>query len=534
MSTLRELAARTPGGEARFRPRPGGEHLLRRALGRGRLELDRSGRDRHRARRTASRRDRPARVDSTGGALQGRPRSARGPGGPRSGRLRRHGGRYRRQLATGRSGSSVCVEPAVEQVVQVGAGPRRAAKARKSRSSPIPPWCSATQSCSSAKNALVADRRAQGVQGQRAALVDPVVEHQLRARVGEHQVLVELGEPLVVVLRPTGRRCRRRTPPTTATRRSRRSPRAARCPASARRVTALPNHWWASSWATSRTASQSSRQKLRPNVDRACDSSGISRSSAVTTDGVAGERVGAEQLDEERHHLRLPAERGLEPVARRRRRDHRSGIGTTGRVDRRVVAADLHGGEVGRHRLVLLVDPGHSATRRGVGARRARRWRRRGSPAAAVTVIGTSPCRRAGRCRGTRSAHRAAGRRRSRRRSSSSQPASPRCSVDQRRRAAGVLDHARGTSSPGGDRAREVDHEPVAAAAVPGRRPTVDASPSRRRGRARSSTTRVRSSSAHAASMRRLAVEPVAGEVVVEVEVVVRGTSYDGSPWPGR
>ena len=48
-------------------------------------------------------------------------------------------------------------------------------------------------------------------------------------------------------------------------------------------VTELPNHWWASSCATSRIASQSSRQKLRPKVESDWDSSGISRSSAVTT-----------------------------------------------------------------------------------------------------------------------------------------------------------------------------------------------------------------------------------------------------------
>ena len=50
-----------------------------------------------------------------------------------------------------------------------------------------------------------------------------------------------------------------------------------------RSVTALPNHWWASSWATSRIRSQSSSQKFRPKVESDWDSNGISRSSSVIT-----------------------------------------------------------------------------------------------------------------------------------------------------------------------------------------------------------------------------------------------------------
>ena len=46
---------------------------------------------------------------------------------------------------------------------------------------------------------MVAHDRAERVQRQRAALVDAVVEHQGRTRIGEQQVLVQLGEPGVVV-----------------------------------------------------------------------------------------------------------------------------------------------------------------------------------------------------------------------------------------------------------------------------------------------------------------------------------------------
>ena len=48
-------------------------------------------------------------------------------------------------------------------------------------------------------------------------------------------------------------------------------------------VRLLPNHWWDSSWATSRTLSQSSVRKFEPNADRPWASSGISSSSSVTT-----------------------------------------------------------------------------------------------------------------------------------------------------------------------------------------------------------------------------------------------------------
>ena len=48
----------------------------------------------------------------------------------------------------------------------------------------------------------VTELHPQGVQGQGPALVDAVVEHQLRAGVGEQQVLVEAGQLGVVVAGP--------------------------------------------------------------------------------------------------------------------------------------------------------------------------------------------------------------------------------------------------------------------------------------------------------------------------------------------
>ena len=57
-------------------------------------------------------------------------------------------------------------------------------------------------------------------------------------------------------------------------------------------VTELPNHWCESSCATSRIDSHSSTMKLRPNVDRPWDSSGISRSSSVMTQVYDGNGYG--------------------------------------------------------------------------------------------------------------------------------------------------------------------------------------------------------------------------------------------------
>ena len=100
----------------------------------------------------------------------------------------------RRQVREGRS-----VEPRVEQVGEVLSG----RQLRELDEGPVltVPWaCLSVQPRSRCEEGVVADREAQGVQGQRAALVDAVVEHQLRARVGEHEVLVEAVEPGVVLL----------------------------------------------------------------------------------------------------------------------------------------------------------------------------------------------------------------------------------------------------------------------------------------------------------------------------------------------
>ncbi len=48
-------------------------------------------------------------------------------------------------------------------------------------------------------------------------------------------------------------------------------------------VTALPNHWCASSCAMRRCASQPRFAKFEPNVDNVCDSRGISSGSSVMT-----------------------------------------------------------------------------------------------------------------------------------------------------------------------------------------------------------------------------------------------------------
>ena len=100
----------------------------------------------------------------------------------------------------------------------------------------------------------------------------------------------------------------RPTPPTTATPRSRRSPRAARCRASSDTVRLLPNHWCASSWATSRSAPRRRRSGCAPKIDSALR---LERDLEVVVgdhDGVVGERVGPEQLART-----APSSRGCRP-----------------------------------------------------------------------------------------------------------------------------------------------------------------------------------------------------------------------------
>ena len=72
--------------------------------------------------------------------------------------------------------------------------------------------------------------------------------------------------------------------------------------------------------------------------------------------GVGGERVRTEQSGVEVQHLGLPTERGVVAVEQpmREHRAHRDGRPLDGVQH---VAADLHRGEIGRHRLTLLVDP---------------------------------------------------------------------------------------------------------------------------------------------------------------------------------
>ena len=149
-------------------------------------------------------------------------------------------------------------------------------------------------------------RPPQRMQRQRAAFVHAVVEHVARSRVGQQQILRRIRPAAGGSDAPTRRRCARRSARTTAIRRSRRSPRAARCARQRLAVTELPNHWWASSWAISRSALPLAVAMVgAEDRNTLC----LKRYLQVVVGhhhGVAGrQRVRPEQLDEQLHHLRL-------------------------------------------------------------------------------------------------------------------------------------------------------------------------------------------------------------------------------------
>ena len=92
--------------------------------------------------------------------------------------------------------------------------------------------------------------------------------------------------------------------------------------------------------------------------------------------GVAGrQRIRPEQLDEQLHHLRLPAEIVVE-VAAQPVRQHGVDRDTVLGQPVPVVQADLQRHQIGRRRLGLLVGPGGHA-RAGPRETPARRWRSR-------------------------------------------------------------------------------------------------------------------------------------------------------------
>ena len=73
-------------------------------------------------------------------------------------------------------------------------------------------------------------------------------------------------------------------------------------------VRLLPNHWWDSSWATSRTLSQSSVEEVRAERRQALRLERDLELVVGDHGGVARERVRAEEPLEQRHHLGLPTE----------------------------------------------------------------------------------------------------------------------------------------------------------------------------------------------------------------------------------
>ena len=129
---------------------------------------------------------------------------------------------------------------------------------------------------------VVTDLDPERVQGEGAALVDAVVEHQVRAGVGEKQVLVETTQPLPVVPGALVRRLPAgllRPQPLAVAGEALVQPDVA---------PAGQGHGVAEPLVGELVGDQPGgvpvpRTRVPPNVERDCDSSGISRSSAVTT-----------------------------------------------------------------------------------------------------------------------------------------------------------------------------------------------------------------------------------------------------------
>ena len=116
-------------------------------------------------------------------------------------------------------------QPRVEQRVERLRRVRRRRARGSRRSSRCRRRCVDVHSRSRSKNAVVADGVPQRVQGEGAALVDAVVEHQRGPRVAEHDVPRLCGDAAAVLPRERVGRRAARAARTRATRSSRRSPR---------------------------------------------------------------------------------------------------------------------------------------------------------------------------------------------------------------------------------------------------------------------------------------------------------------------
>jgi hypothetical protein len=213
---------------------------------------------------------------------------------------------------------------------------------------------------------LVSDRAPQHVQGDGSAFVHPVVEHVLRARVGQQQILWRRLELLVIVVGPfvCGLAARLLRPqPLRVAGEPLVEPDVAPAPGCHRVAEPLVGQF---------VRNEPLCLAMPVAVVGAEDRNALrlKRNLEVVVrhhDGVTRrERIRSEQLDEELHHVGLAAEVVIEVAAQAL---WQCGIHRDGRLRQPMclVFADLQGHQIRRRRLGLFVGPGRH---RGAGAAR--------------------------------------------------------------------------------------------------------------------------------------------------------------------
>ena len=213
------------------------------------------------------------------------------------------------------------------------------------------------------KEFLVAQTSAQRVQGQRAALVDAVVEHVARPGIGQQQILRRSAQLLVILAGQVvgaGSAAVLRPQPLRVAGESLVQPDVAPLPHRDRVAEPLVGQLMGDRAARCRASRRSDWRRISKSL---APQAGISSIIVGHDDGVAvRQRIRAEQFDEQLHHLGLTSEVLVEvapqPLGQRGVHRHRCRA-----QPRHLVHPDLQGDEIGRGRLGLFVGPDRSAPR---------------------------------------------------------------------------------------------------------------------------------------------------------------------------